>query len=106
MMADATMGKERDQAVDGFINPTLVVGGEQDHPTTVLFPVPLTKAREKAKANSTLHATKANLPTATPPATAHRLTHPTKPKTPAHFVAAITLPAIVGNDRMRRRKMG
>ena len=106
MMADATMEKERDQAVDGFLTPILVVGGEQEHPTTVLFHVPLTKAREKAKANPTLRATKANLPTATPPATGHRLAHQTKPKTPAHFVEAITLPATAGNDRMRRRKMG
>ena len=104
MMADATMEKERDQAVDGFLTPILVVGGEQEHPTTVLFHVPLTKAREKA--NPTLNVTKANLPTATPPATAHRLAHQTKPKTPAQFVEAITLPATVGNDRMRRRKMG
>jgi hypothetical protein len=94
-----------DTTVEDSLNPILVVGGEQGHHT--LVPVPLPKAKEKERANLNPDATKANLPTAPPQATAHRpMTLPTNAKKPVDIVVAITLPATAGNGRMRIRRLG
>ncbi len=88
-MVDATMAKERDQVVEDSLNSLLVVGGEQGHHTLLLVPVPRSRAKEKEKANLKPDATKANLPTAHPQATAHKMARKSKPKKPVHIVAAI-----------------
>ncbi len=106
MMVDATKEKERDQVVEDSLNSLLEVEGEQGHHTLLLVPVPRSKAKEKERANLKSDATKANLPTAHPQATAHKLARKSKPKKPVHIVVAITLPATVGNDKMRKRRMG
>jgi hypothetical protein len=45
--ATPTMEKGRDQVMDEFLTPILMVGGEQEPPTILRAPVPLSKKREK-----------------------------------------------------------